>query len=311
MCAGSIPGYWLSVLTIDTLGRKSIQIVGFFLLTIIFSFIGFAYNHLSKGALFALYVLAQFFFNWGPNTTTFIIPGECFPTRYRATGHGMSAAMGKIGAIVAQVMAQPLLTKGARDNCKGGDCHPWLNHLMQIFALFMLCGTLVSFLVPETKGRTLEELAGEPSTALDRHGSLHTGSWWQTLNPFIGGHPAGFTWQLSPRLTPKSPSRHPRVGIMTSPDLVPKGANKHSTKHNRDESYDNGYSVSVSTNGNGHSNSNSNSRREADDDIYISGTGSPTMPGWGAGWAVQRNGNPSRDVRTQSIQLNDVGKLLK
>lgn len=34
VCAGSLPGYWLSVFTIDTLGRKSIQLIGFILLTI-------------------------------------------------------------------------------------------------------------------------------------------------------------------------------------------------------------------------------------------------------------------------------------
>lgn len=50
-----------------------------------------------------LYCLANFFQNFGPNTTTFIIPGEIFPTRYRSTAHGISAACGKLGAIVAQV----------------------------------------------------------------------------------------------------------------------------------------------------------------------------------------------------------------
>ena len=39
------------------------------------------------------------------NTTTFIIPGEVFPTRYRSTAHGISAASGKFGAIIAQIMA--------------------------------------------------------------------------------------------------------------------------------------------------------------------------------------------------------------
>ncbi|KAG0646810.1 Repressible high-affinity phosphate permease [Hyphodiscus hymeniophilus] len=146
ICAGSIPGYWISVAMIDTIGRKTIQVMGFFILTIIFCIIGFAYYSLSRGALLALYILAQLFFNFGPNTTTFIIPGECFPTRYRSTGHGISAASGKIGAIISQVIAQPLFTKGALPHCTGADCSPWLNHLMQIFALFMLCGTLVSFL---------------------------------------------------------------------------------------------------------------------------------------------------------------------
>lgn len=32
---------------------------------------------------------------------------------------------------------------------------------MQIFALFMLTGFFLSWLIPETKGRTLEELSGE------------------------------------------------------------------------------------------------------------------------------------------------------
>jgi MFS transporter, PHS family, inorganic phosphate transporter len=161
VCAGSIPGYWLSVLTVDHLGRRPIQIGGFVILTIIFCIIGFGYNSLSKPALLALYIMAQFFFNFGPNTTTFIIPGECFPTRYRSTGHGLSAASGKLGATIAQVIAQPLLGKGAPANCTGSACSPWLNHMMEIFACFMLCGTLVSFFVPETKRQTLEVLAGE------------------------------------------------------------------------------------------------------------------------------------------------------
>jgi hypothetical protein len=36
-----------------------------------------------------------------------------------------------------------------------------MNHLRQIFALFMLAGFFLSWLIPETKGKTLEELSGE------------------------------------------------------------------------------------------------------------------------------------------------------
>ncbi|KAG9230514.1 putative inorganic phosphate transporter PHO84 [Amylocarpus encephaloides] len=160
-CAGAIPGYWVSVATIDTLGRKPIQIMGFAILTILFVVIGFAYHHLSGHALLALYVLAQFFFNFGPNSTTFIVPGECFPTRYRSTSHGFSAASGKVGAIIAQVVFGPLRTRGAKHGATGAAASPWINHIMQIFALFMLAGLLTSFLIPETKRKTLEELAGE------------------------------------------------------------------------------------------------------------------------------------------------------
>jgi PHS family inorganic phosphate transporter-like MFS transporter len=161
VCAGAIPGYWVSVATIDTLGRKPIQIMGFTMLVILFCIIGFAYNKLSGHALLALYVLAQFFFNFGPNSTTFIVPGECFPTRYRSTSHGFSAASGKVGAIIAQVVFGPLRTKGAGAGATGKAAVPWLPHIMEIFALFMLCGLCTSFLIPETKRKTLEELAGE------------------------------------------------------------------------------------------------------------------------------------------------------
>lgn len=67
VCAGAIPGYWVTVFTVDTLGRKPIQLMGFTMLTILFVIIGFAYDKLLKhnGALLALYVLAQFFFNFG------------------------------------------------------------------------------------------------------------------------------------------------------------------------------------------------------------------------------------------------------
>lgn len=157
-CAGAIPGYWVTVATVDTIGRKPIQLMGFTILTIIFIVIGFAYSHLGEHGLLALYVLAQFFFNFGPNATTFIVPGECFPTRYRSTSHGLSAASGKVGAIVAQTVFGPLRTKG---HVTKTNTSPWLNHVMQIFALFMLCGIFTTLLIPETKRKTLEELAGE------------------------------------------------------------------------------------------------------------------------------------------------------
>ncbi|KAL3420043.1 phosphate:h+ symporter [Phlyctema vagabunda] len=328
VCAGSIPGYWMSVLTIDTIGRKPIQVFGFLILTIIFSIIGFCYKSLSKGALLALYILAQIFFNFGPNTTTFIVPGECFPTRYRSTGHGVSAASGKIGAIVAQVIAQPLLSIGAAKDCVGHACSPWLDHLMQIFALFMLCGTLFSLLIPETKGRTLEDLAGEPPHALDRDrerssseaadGTWRQRSWWK-YNVFAGGRPAGFqqlSSSSSSRRGPLSPhlrSKKARVGIMTSPELLPKAHGKGGREggvHHRTTSE--GSAAAATGGGAALSVTNSNGDRDHDHDyndengIYVGGG---PLPGWGAGWGVQRN--VRRDGRVESIQLFDVGKLLK
>jgi MFS transporter, PHS family, inorganic phosphate transporter len=127
--AGLIPGYWFSVAFIDIIGRKKLQIGGFLILTIVFCIFGFGFYTISPGGLVALVCLANFFSNFGPNTTTFIVPGEVFPTRYRSTGHGVSAASGKIGAIISQALIGPLRDQGGTD--------AFLNHVMQIFALFM------------------------------------------------------------------------------------------------------------------------------------------------------------------------------
>lgn len=156
VCAGSLPGYWFTAATVDTIGRKPIQLGGFIILTILFCGIGFGYHKLNDKGLLALYVLAQFFQNFGPNTTTFIVPGECYPTRYRSTAHGISAASGKVGAIIAQTCLGTLVNHGCGSDVKNQNC--WLNHVMEIFALFMLLGIGTTLLIPETKRMTLEQI---------------------------------------------------------------------------------------------------------------------------------------------------------
>ncbi|CAG8562499.1 16909_t:CDS:2 [Dentiscutata erythropus] len=133
---GTVPGYWVTVFTVDFWGRRPIQLMGFGLLTVLFVILAAAYTQL-------------FFFNFGPNTTTFVIPGEIFPTRYRSTGHGISAASGKLGAIVSQVGFAKLQYLG-------------VNILFAIFSAFMFAGFVVTyFCTPETKNVTLEELSNE------------------------------------------------------------------------------------------------------------------------------------------------------
>ena len=127
---GFIPGFFFAGWTIDRIGRKPLQIGGFGILFILFCIIGFAWDDLGAQALFALFCLCNFFSNFGPNTTTFIVPGESFPTRYRATAHGISAAAGKTGSIISQV-----LYNGLKDH--GGVTNGFVKHVMQIYAGFM------------------------------------------------------------------------------------------------------------------------------------------------------------------------------
>ena len=48
------------------------------------------------------YILAQVMFNLGPNTLTFILAVEIFPTEVLATSYGIAAAFGKLGAMTAR-----------------------------------------------------------------------------------------------------------------------------------------------------------------------------------------------------------------
>ncbi|KAJ1645308.1 hypothetical protein J3B02_001342 [Coemansia erecta] len=153
---GTLPGYWVTVFTIDRLGRRTIQFIGFVVLLILFCILGFAYHQIldrSVAGFVVLFTLAQFFQNFGPNTTTFIIPSEAFPTRFRSTCHGISAASGKIGAVIAQLGFFQLKNRGGKN--------AFIPHLIQIFALFMLVGLIFTWFVPETKGKSLEELSEE------------------------------------------------------------------------------------------------------------------------------------------------------
>merc|ERR1719191_397211 len=52
--------------------------------------------------------LTFLFSNFGPNTTTFVIPVEIYPTVVRATCHGLSAAAGKVGAVIGTVAFSPM-----------------------------------------------------------------------------------------------------------------------------------------------------------------------------------------------------------
>ncbi|PWI71406.1 phosphate:H+ symporter [Purpureocillium lilacinum] len=317
-CAGSIPGYWTAVFTIDTVGRKPLQIFGFLFLTIIFCILGFRLKHLSEGAMLALYIIGQFLFNAGPNTTTFVVPGECFPTRYRSSGHGLSAAMGKIGAIVAQVISIPLLKRGpGSEGCVGNACSPNLDGLLKLFALFMLLGTLVSFLIPETKGVTLEELSGESRTSYNAgcNGSISLGSpKLRAWNPFHGGQPAGFIYPRTHAGAFAKSKRSSRSGVMASPELADENSRQQKTRfwqrHRKARSTSDGSTELALRERNG-------ANGQADG-ASADGAGSTTsqmmlhqqqLPTWGAGWGRIDRGGPPQVAG--NMQLQDVGMLLR
>lgn len=157
---GTFPGYWFTVAFIEKLGRYKIQLIGFFMMTIFMFWIGFKYNDMKANPMmFAIfYGLTFFFANFGPNSTTFVLPAELFPTRVRSTCHAISAASGKAGALVAAFGMQNLTQDEDVKNIKKA---------MYILAFTNFLGFCFSFLVTETKGRSLEEISGEDGKTAD------------------------------------------------------------------------------------------------------------------------------------------------
>ncbi|GAB9472085.1 hypothetical protein Gpo141_00009277 [Globisporangium polare] len=98
----ALPGYYVAVYFINKMGRRLIQLQGFTAMTILFLCLAIFWDDLKKNAVLFIivYGLALFFSNFGPNTSTFVMPTEMFPTQIRSTCHGFSAAMGKAGAAI-------------------------------------------------------------------------------------------------------------------------------------------------------------------------------------------------------------------
>jgi hypothetical protein len=133
-------------------GRKSLQSIGLVLTGVLFFACGLLASKSSKGITVALYLFSSFVGQLGPNCTTFLIPAEIVPTDQRTYCHGVCAASGKIGALIAAVVFHFVGSGNNRNNNNGE-------------LLFYLCGcagvlgavvTLV--FVPETAGLDLLEL---------------------------------------------------------------------------------------------------------------------------------------------------------
>lgn len=142
-CAGFLPGYWASILTIEYIGRKPIQLIGFFGTTLMLWVVAGTFETLRhKPAAFVVcFAILQFLFNFGANTTTFINPSEVFPTRVRGFAHGFSAACGKIGAVLAALVFSIANTNIGTSK------------VLWIFGAINILGGIISiFCMVETKG---------------------------------------------------------------------------------------------------------------------------------------------------------------
>jgi MFS transporter, putative metabolite transport protein len=103
MDAFLLVGFLIGLYVVPRFGRMRMQIVGFIGMTAGMLILAIA-TVLTQGAshhvplVFAGFILFNLLMNMGPNSTTFTLPAELFPTHVRASGSGFAAASGKVGA---------------------------------------------------------------------------------------------------------------------------------------------------------------------------------------------------------------------
>lgn len=162
----TVPGYWFTVAFIDRMGRFAIQLMGFFFMTVFMFALAIPYDHWTHPGnhvgFVVIYSLTFFFANFGPNATTFVVPAEIFPARFRSTCHGISAASGKLGAIVGAFGFLYLAQN--QDKAKADAGYPagiGVRNSLIVLGVVNFLGLLFTFLVPESKGKSLEQMSGE------------------------------------------------------------------------------------------------------------------------------------------------------
>ncbi len=150
----ALPGYIVAALTIDKLGRKTIQCLGFAVMALSYGALALipGLTHLLIPFL-TIFALGYFFTEFGPNVTTFVYPAEIFPVQVRSTAHGIAASLGKTGAFIGAFLFPYLLNS------------QWhLPGAMAFAAVVSVLGLVLTILtLPEPNGRSLEEISGDLS----------------------------------------------------------------------------------------------------------------------------------------------------
>ncbi|MCJ1477786.1 hypothetical protein MMC13_006459 [Lambiella insularis] len=156
---GSILGSILFIKFADYIPRKQFLLWSFLWLAVLFTITGGSFFGLFRTNISAITIIliaiCYFSFNLGANTLTFIIPAEIFPTRYRCTCHGISAAAGKLGSVFIQAILPSMSFGGVNAN------NPTSNLLGVVFIIFGFIMGLGAFFawawIPEVQNKRDDE----------------------------------------------------------------------------------------------------------------------------------------------------------
>jgi SP family xylose:H+ symportor-like MFS transporter len=143
----------LAIFTVDKFGRKPLQVIGAVGMAVSMIALGFSFyfDSVGIGALIIMLVyMASFAMSWGP--VTWVLLSEIFPNRIRGAMSIAVAAQWIANFVVSWTF--PMLNDNTwlNDQFNHGFAY-WIYGVMGIIA-----AVLVWKLVPETKGKTLEEM---------------------------------------------------------------------------------------------------------------------------------------------------------
>jgi MFS transporter, PHS family, inorganic phosphate transporter len=144
----AVPGYLLAIARLDRIGHRKLQLIGFAMMAACFLVIAAIPGMTTAVVPFLLvYGVSYFFTEFGPNMTTFVMPSELYPVDMRATGHGISAGIGKLGAFIG-VFLFPVLQSSLG-----------LRGTLLLTAGVSVLGFALTLVLPEPAGRSLEDIA--------------------------------------------------------------------------------------------------------------------------------------------------------
>ncbi len=144
----AVPGYILAIARLDRIGHRKLQVVGFAMMAVCFLIIAIVPGMTTTVAPFLIvYGISYFFTEFGPNMTTFVLPSEIYPVSMRATGHGISAGVGKLGAFIG-VFLFPVLQSSMG-----------LRGTLLLTGGVSVLGLALTFVLPEPAGLSLDDIA--------------------------------------------------------------------------------------------------------------------------------------------------------
>lgn len=146
----SLPGYAGALYYASCTKMKHLQLYGLLTMAVCFSVLALYSDQAHRAGITYLSVFAfqRCIDAMGPGVATFTVPGQIFPTRIRATAHGISAAAGKTGAVIGTVIF-PILYSAAG-----------LQAVMTFMALVSAIAALFTQLLTPLYGEdALEEIA--------------------------------------------------------------------------------------------------------------------------------------------------------